>query len=71
MKNRNIPQKRLDEQRQTNHEVQNMVLRWVLQSLALKQNPSAESGYNNVLPADVNFRCCKLVLAAWLADCPQ
>jgi len=71
IKNHNIPQKRLDEQRQTNREVLNEVLRQVLQPLTLKQNPNAESGYYNVLCADGNFRRCKLVLAAWLADCPE
>jgi len=71
IKNRNIPQKRLDEQRQTNWEVLKSVLRRILQSLTIKHNPSAESGYYNVLCADGNFRLCKPVLAAWLADCPE
>jgi len=71
IKNRNIPQKRLDEQRQTNREVLNKVLRRLLQPLTFKHNPSAKSGYYNVLCADGNFRHCKLVLAAWLADCPE
>jgi len=71
IKNRNIPQKRLDEKRQTNREVLNEVLRRVLQPLTLKQDPNAESGYYNVLCADGNFRHCKRVLAAWLADCPE
>jgi len=68
IKNHNILQKRWDEQWKMNREVQNKVLRWVLQSLTFKQNPSAESGYYNVLCADGNFKCCKPVLAAWLAD---
>jgi hypothetical protein len=68
---RNIPQKWLDEQRQTNHEVLNKVLRQLLQPLTFKLNPSAESGYYNVLCADGNFRRCKPVLAAWLADFPE
>jgi len=69
--NRNIPQKRPDEQWQTNREVLNEVLRWVLHPLACTHNPSAESGYYNVLCADRNFRSCKPVLAAWLADCRE
>jgi len=44
-KNRNIPQKRLDEQRQTNREVLNEVLWQLLQPLTFKQNSNAESGY--------------------------
>jgi hypothetical protein len=71
IKSCNNPQKRLDEQRQTNREVLNEVLWRVLQPLTFKQNPSAGSGYYNVLCADGNFRCCIPVLAAWLADCPQ
>jgi len=68
IKNRNIPQKRLDEQRETNREVLNEVLRRVLQPLTFKHNPGTKSGYYNVLCADGNFRCCKPILAAWLAD---
>jgi len=71
MKNCNIAQKRLDEERQTNREVLNEVLWRLLQPLTFKQNPSAGSGYYNVLCADCIFRRCKLVLAAWLADCPE
>jgi len=71
LKNRNIPQKRFDEQRHTNREVLNEVLRRVLQPLTFKQNPSAKSGYYNVLCADGNLRSCKPVLALWLADCPE
>jgi hypothetical protein len=71
IKNRNIPQKRLDEQRQTNQEVLNEVLRRLLHPLTFKQNSSAGSGYYNVLCADGNFRLCNPVLAAWLADCPE
>jgi hypothetical protein len=55
-KNRNNPQQRLDEQRQTNREVLNEVHRRVLQHLTFKNNPSAESVYYNVLCADSNFR---------------
>jgi len=69
--NRNIPQKRLDEQQRTNREVLNDVLRRLLQPLTYKDNPSTESRYYNVLCADGDFRCCKPVLAAWLADCPE
>jgi len=71
IKNCNIPQKRVDEQRQTNREVLNEVLWRVLHPLTFKQHPTAESGYFNVLCADGNFRRCKLVLAAWLADWPE
>jgi len=70
-KNRNVPQKQLDEQRKTNRDVLNEVLRWVLQPLTFEQNPNAESGYYNVLCAEGNFRGCKPVLAAWLADSPE
>jgi prepilin-type processing-associated H-X9-DG protein len=71
IKNGNIPQKRLHEQRQTNREVLNEVLQWQLQLLTFKPNPSAGSGYSNILWADGNFRRCNPVLAAWLADCPE
>jgi hypothetical protein len=71
IKNGNLPQTWLDEQRHTNREVLNEILWRVLQPLNLKHNPSAVSGYFNVLCADGNFRCCKPVLAAWLADCPE
>jgi hypothetical protein len=46
--NLNIAQKRLDEQRQTNQEVLNKFLQWLLQPLTVKQDPSAGSGYYNV-----------------------
>ena len=71
IKNRNFPQKWLDEQRRTNREVLNEVLRQLLQPLTFKHNPAAESGYYNVLCVDGNFRSCKPVLAAWLADSPE
>ena len=54
--NRNIPQKWLDEQRQTNREMLNEVLQRVPQPLTLKRNPGAESGYYNVLCANGTFR---------------
>jgi len=69
--NRNIPQKWLDEQRQTNSDVLNEVLRQVLQPLTFKLNPSAVSGNYNVLCTDGNFMGCKPVVAAWLADGPE
>jgi hypothetical protein len=69
--NRNVPQKRLEEQWQSNREMLNEVLRSVLQLITCKLNPSTESAYYNVLCADGNFRRCKPVLAARLADCPE
>jgi len=66
----NIPQKRLDEQWQTNQEVLNEVLRRLLQPLTFEQNPSVGTGYN-VLCADGNLRRCKSVLPGWLADCQE
>jgi len=71
LKNHNIPLKWLDEQRRTNWEVLNEVLRRVLQPLTFKPNPGAESGYYNVLCPDGNFRLCKPVIAAWFEDCPE
>jgi len=71
IKNRNISQKRLDKQRETNREVLNKVLWRVFHPLTFKQNPRANSGYYNVLCADVNFRHCKPVLAAWPPDCSE
>jgi hypothetical protein len=69
IKNRDVSEKRVDEQRQTNREVPNEVLWRVLHPLTCKHNPSAKSGYYNVLCADGAFRSCKLVLATWDADC--
>jgi hypothetical protein len=71
IKNRNILQKWVEEQRQTNREVQNEVLPRLLQLLTFKHNPCAKSGYFNVLCADGNFRLCEPDLAAWLAHCPE
>jgi len=68
IKNCNIPLKRLDEQWQTNREVLNTVLQRVLHSPTFKRNLNTKSGYYNVLCADGNFRHCKLVVAAWVAD---
>jgi hypothetical protein len=55
IKNYNIPQKKLVEQRHTNREVLNKVLRRELQPVIFKQNPSAVSGYYTVLCADGIF----------------
>jgi len=71
IKDCNVHLKRLDEQRQTNREVLNEVLQRLLQHLTFKHNCSGVSGYHNVPCADGNFRHCKSVLAAWLADCLQ
>jgi len=71
IKNCRIPQTRLHEQRHTNREVLNKVLWRVLIPLTFKQNPNAESRYQNVLCADGNFRRCKPDLAARLAECPK
>jgi len=71
IENHSIPQMRLDEQRQTTREVLNDVLQRVLQPTTFKHNPSTESAYYNVVCADGNFRCCKPVLAEWLANCPE
>jgi len=68
IKNRNIPQKRLYGQRQTTRMVLNEALLRALQPLTFEQNPSAESGYYNILCADGNFKRCKPVSAAWLED---
>jgi hypothetical protein len=48
IKNRNIPQKRLDAQWQTHREVLNEVLQWLRQALTFKYNSSTKSGYYNV-----------------------
>jgi len=71
IKNRYVPQKWLDEQRQTNRAVLTEVLPWVLQPLTIKHNPSTESGYYDVPCTDGNFRCCTLVITAWHSDCPE
>jgi len=69
--NRNTLQKMLDEQWQTNREVLKEVLWRLVQPHIFQPNPSAESGYYNVLGADGNFTRCIPVLAAKLADCPE
>jgi hypothetical protein len=58
IKNHNFPQKPLDEQRNTNQEVLNAVLRQVQHLVTSKYNPSAESRYYNVLCAVGNIRRC-------------
>jgi len=68
---RGVPQKGLDELLQTMREVLTDILRQLFHALTLKHNPCTESRYYNVLCANGNVRCCKLVSAAWLADCPD
>jgi len=69
--NRNIPEKWVDEQRQTNWEVLNEVPGQVLQPFPFETHPSTGSGYFNSLCTDGNSTYCKPVLAVWLADCPE
>jgi len=69
--NRNISQTRLVDLQQTNQEVLNVVHWGVLPPPTVIQNPCAESGYYNILCAEGNIRCCKLVLAASVTDCPE
>jgi len=69
IRNRNIAQKGLDEQRQTNREVLLEVLWQVLQRQIFKQYRSAESGYYNVLYVDGNITHRKPVIAPWFPDC--
>jgi len=71
IKKRNITQKRQYMQRQTNREVLNKIRPRVLQHLTIKHNPSADSGYYNILCSDGNCRRGEPVLAAWLADCSE
>jgi len=71
IKNRNIPSRLLDEQWRTTREVLNEAPRRLLPPLIFKQHSSTESGNCTVLCADGNFRCWKLVLTAWLEDCPE
>jgi len=65
------PEKRQDKQWHSNRDVLNEVPGRVLHPLTFKHNPSTESGHYNILGADGNFRHCKPVLAAGLADCPD
>jgi hypothetical protein len=69
IKNRYIPENRLDDQRQIYREVLNKVLQWVLPPFTCTQHPSANSGYYNVPCANGNYRHCKPVSATWLAEC--
>jgi hypothetical protein len=71
IKNRKIPQMMLDEQRHTNREVRNDVVRRVLYPLTCRQNSCAPSWYYNILCADGTIRHSKPVLVSWLADCPE
>jgi hypothetical protein len=48
IKNSNILQKHLDDQRQSIQEVLNDVIRRALQSLTVQLDPSAKSGYYNI-----------------------
>jgi hypothetical protein len=68
IKNRNLPQKRLDVQRQTNRDLQTEVLRWILNPHRFKPNPSAKSRNYNILCAAGNFRHWKPLFLEWLAD---
>jgi len=69
--NCNILQNALVEQRQTNREVLNDLLRRALHPLTCKPYPSSESRYYSVLCADGNFRRWNPVVLALLADCTE
>jgi len=69
--NPNIPENRLDEQRQTKQEVLKEIRCRVLQRLTFGHNLGAKSGYYIILCADGDFRRCKLVLPVWLAEWPE
>jgi hypothetical protein len=71
IKNGNILQMQMDDQQQVHREVLHEVLRQVFQPLTWEHNPYAKSGHYNVRSVGRNYRSCKLVLAAWLADCPE
>jgi hypothetical protein len=66
-----IPQKQLDEQRQTRREVLNEILRRVLDPVCIEQNHRAVNGCYNVLCANDTVRHCKPVVAAWVQVCPE
>jgi hypothetical protein len=68
IKHNKIRQNLQDEQRHTNREVLINVLWRLLQPQTIKQNPSAETQYQNILCANGNFRRCKPVFAAWFAE---
>jgi len=55
----------------TQRELLNEVLWRIFRPHSFEQNPSAESGFYHVLCANRNFRRCKPVLAACIADCPD
>ena len=69
--NCNVHKKRLHEHRQTNQEVLNTVPLQGFQHVTFKHNLNPERGYYNVLLADRNFRRCRRVLAAGLAEYPE
>ena len=61
IENHNIQQMRAEEQRQSNREVLNEVLRQILQPLTSEQNHSPERRSYNILCADGNCRHCEQV----------
>jgi hypothetical protein len=71
IKNHNIARMLLDELRQTNRDVLNMVPWRVVQPLTFEHNPSAKSRYCNILCPNGDCRCSKPVIAVWRADYPE
>jgi len=69
--NRNILQKRVDVQRQTNREVLNEVLSPVPQLLTFKQNPNTRERVLQCSLCRWQLQAWKPVLAPWLPDCPE
>jgi hypothetical protein len=67
----NIPQKQLDWPRPNNLEILTKVLWRGLQPLTFKQNHSGKCGNHSIACADGKFNFWKLLLAAWLVDCPE